>query len=81
MRAQEGFGLKPGGTLVPLRNWIVYTVAFLFAVGAAWAFIAANALPEGGRRAGGNHGFQGNTVPSYVKIHGDDAPGRLLMKP
>jgi hypothetical protein len=66
---------------VPLRNWIVYTVAFLFAAGAAWAFIAANAVPEAGKRPGGNHGFQGNTVPSYVKIHGNDAPGRPPAKP
>ena len=43
---------------MPLRNWTVYTVAFLFAVGAAWAFIAANAVPEAGKRAGGNHGFR-----------------------
>jgi hypothetical protein len=31
--------------------------------------------------AGGNHGYQGNTVPSYVKIHGNDAAGRPLAKP
>jgi hypothetical protein len=66
---------------MPVRNWIVYSVAFLFAVGATWAFIAARAVPEVGKRAVGNHGFQGNTVPSYVKIHGNDAAGRTLAKP
>jgi hypothetical protein len=66
---------------MPLRNWIVYSVAFLFAAGVAWAFIAANTVQDARKGAGGNHGYQGNTVPSYVKIDGNDAAGRPLAKP
>jgi hypothetical protein len=64
---------------MPLRNWIVYAVAFLFAAGVAWVFIAANTAQDARKGAGGNHGFQGNTVPSYVR--GNDAAGRPLAKP
>ena len=66
---------------MPLRNWIVYMVAFLIAAGVARAFIAANTVPDARKGAGGNHGYQGNTLPSYVKIHGNDAAGRPLVKP
>jgi hypothetical protein len=31
---------------MPLRNWIVYAVAFLFAAGVAWVFIAANTAQD-----------------------------------
>jgi hypothetical protein len=64
---------------MPLRNWVVFAVAFLIAAGVAWAFIAANTVQDARKGAGGNHGFQGNTVPSYVR--GNDAAGRPLAKP
>jgi hypothetical protein len=65
---------------MPLRNRVVFAVAFLIAAGVAWAFVAANTVQDARKGAGGNHGFQGNTVPSYVKIHGNDA-GRPLVSP
>jgi hypothetical protein len=68
--------------VMPLRNWVVLAAAFLIAAGAAWAFIAANTVRDARKGPGGNHGFQGNTLPSYVKIHGnDDAAGRPLVRP
>jgi hypothetical protein len=72
---------KSGGPLMPLRNWIVLAIAGLVAGGAAWAFIAANTVQDARKSAGGNHGYQGNTVPSYVKIHDNDAAGRPLVRP
>jgi hypothetical protein len=64
---------------MPLRTWVVFAVALLVAAGVAWAFFAANAVQDAPKGAGGNHGFQGNTVPSYV--HGNDAAGGPLAKP
>ena len=64
---------------MPLRTWVVFAVALLVAAGAAWTFFAANTVPDARKGAGGNHGFQGNTVPSYVQ--GNDAAGRPLVRP
>jgi hypothetical protein len=47
---------------MPLRNRVVFAVAFRIAAGVAWAFVAANSVQDAREGAGGNHGFQGNTV-------------------